>query len=101
MTRHGSHCGGTTAGTGAPTYDHHRMAPQAHLVGVKVLGADGSGSFAGVMAGMQWTIDTMHQYNTRIASEPWRPGAIEWTSSEEDSVNRQANEMVRAGIALH
>ena len=28
------------------------------------------------------------------------PGAIEWTSSEEDSVNRYANEMVRAGIAL-
>jgi hypothetical protein len=28
------------------------------------------------------------------------PGAIEWTSSEEDSVNRYGNEMVRAGIAL-
>ena len=26
------------------------------------------------------------------------PGAIEWTSSEEDSVNRQANEMVRAEL---
>ena len=99
---HGSHCGGTTAGTGAPTYDHPGMAPQAHLVGVKVLGADGSGSFAGVMAGMQWTIDTMHQYNTRIASMSLGgPGAIEWTSSEEDSVNRQANAMVRAGIALY
>ena len=99
---HGSHCGGTTAGTGAPTYEHPGMAPQAHLVGVKVLGADGSGSFAGVMAGMQWTIDTMHQYNTRIASMSLGgPGAIEWTSSEEDSVNRQANEMVRAGIALY
>jgi len=78
------------------------MAPQAHLVGVKVLDAGGSGSFAGVMAGMQWTIDTMHQYNTRIASMSLGgPGAIEWTSSEEDSVNRQANEMVRAGIALY
>ena len=55
---HGSHCGGTTAGTGAPTYEHPGMAPQANLVGVKVLDAGGSGSFAGVMAGMQWTIDT-------------------------------------------
>jgi len=99
---HGSHCGGTTAGTGAPTYEHPGMAPQAHLVGVKVLDAGGSGSFAGVMAGMQWTIDTMHQYNTRIASMSLGgPGAIEWTSSEEDSVNRQANEMVRSGIALY
>ena len=98
---HGSHCGGTTAGTGAPTYEHPGMAPQAHLVGVKVLDSGGSGSFAGVMAGMQWTIDTMHQYNTRIASMSLGgPGVIEWTSSEEDSVNRQANEMVRSGIAL-
>ena len=98
---HGSHCGGTTAGTGAPTYEHVGMAPQAHLVGVKVLDAGGSGSFAGVMAGMQWTIDTMHKYNTRIASMSLGgPGAIEWTSSEEESVNRMANEMSRAGIAL-
>ncbi|MEC7722612.1 MAG: S8 family serine peptidase, partial [Candidatus Thermoplasmatota archaeon] len=28
------------------------------------------------------------------------PGPIEWTSSEEDSVNRYANEMVRAGISM-
>lgn len=99
---HGSHCGGTTAGTGAPTYEHVGMAPQAHLVGVKVLDAGGSGSFATVMAGMQWTIDTMHKYNTRIASMSLGgPGAIEWTSSEEDSVNRQANEMMRAGIAIY
>ena len=99
---HGSHCGGTTAGTGAPTYEHPGMAPQANLVGVKVLDSGGSGSFAGVMAGMQWTIDTMHDYNTKIASMSLGgPGAIEWTSSEEDSVNRQANEMVRAGIALY
>lgn len=98
---HGSHCGGTTAGTGAPTYEHVGMAPQANLVGVKVLDAGGSGSFATVMAGMQWTIDTMHKYNTRVASMSLGgPGAIEWTSSEEDSVNRQANNMTRAGIAL-
>ena len=98
---HGSHCGGTTAGTGAPDYAHVGMAPQANLVGVKVLDAGGSGSFATVMAGMQWTIDTMHKYNTRAASMSLGgPGAIEWTSSEEDSVNRQANNMTRAGIAL-
>ena len=98
---HGSHCGGTTAGTGAPDYEHVGMAPQAHLVGVKVLDGGGSGSFTGVIAGMQWTIDTMHKYNTRAASMSLGgPGAIEWTSSEEDSVNRMANNMTRAGIAL-
>jgi hypothetical protein len=77
------------------------MAPQANLVGVKVLDAGGSGSFATVMAGMQWTVDNRYQFNIRAASMSLGgPGAIEWTSSEEDSVNRYGNEMVRAGIAL-
>ncbi len=98
---HGTHCAGTTAGTGAPTYEHPGMAPQANLVGVKVLDAGGSGSFATVMAGMQWTVDHRYEFNIRAASMSLGgPGAIEWTSSEEDSVNRYANEMVRAGVAM-
>ena len=98
---HGSHCAGTTAGTGAPNYDHPGMAPQASLVGVKVLDEGGSGSFATVMAGMEWTVEKRYEFNIRAASMSLGgPGAIEWTSSEEDSVNRYANEMVRAGIAL-
>jgi len=98
---HGSHCAGTTAGTGAPNYEHIGMAPQAFLVGVKVLDSAGSGSFATVMAGMQWTVDHRFEFNIRAASMSLGgPGPIEWTSSEEDSVNRYANEMVRSGIAL-
>jgi len=98
---HGSHCAGTVAGTGAPTFEHPGMAPQAFLVGVKVLDAGGSGSFATVMAGMEWTVDNRYKFNIRAASMSLGgPGPIEWTSSEEDSVNRYANEMVRAGITM-
>tara|TARA_B100000579_G_scaffold434715_1_gene456212 strand:+ start:146 stop:1930 length:1785 start_codon:yes stop_codon:yes gene_type:complete len=98
---HGSHCAGTTAGTGAPTYEHTGLAPQAQLVGVKVLSDSGSGSFAQVMLGMEWTVDKRHEFNIRIASMSLGGfGAIEWTQSEEESVNRMANEMVRNGIAL-
>ena len=98
---HGSHCAGTTAGTGAPTYDNPGMAPQAKLVGVKVLDAGGSGSFAVVMAGMQWTIDNRYKFNIRVASMSLGAfGVIEWQSSEEDSVNRMANEMVYNDITL-
>ena len=98
---HGSHCAGTVAGTGAPTFEHPGMAPQAYLVGVKVLDAGGSGSFATVMAGMEWTVDNRYKFNIRAASMSLGgPGPIEWTSSEEDSVNRYANEMVRAGITM-
>ena len=99
---HGTHCAGITAGTGAPNYQHIGVAPRANLVGVKVLDGGGSGSFAAVMAGMQWTVDKRHEFNIRAASMSLGAltGAIEWTSSEEESVNRMANEMMRAGVTL-
>ena len=98
---HGTHCAGITAGTGAPTYEHVGVAPEAQLVGVKVLDEGGSGSFATVMAGMEWTVDKRHEFNIRAASMSLGGfGLIEWTSSEEESVNRMANEMVRSGVAL-
>jgi len=98
---HGTHCAGITAGTGAPTFQFIGVAPQAQLVGVKVLDEGGSGSFATVMAGMEWTVDKRHDFNIRAASMSLGGfGLIEWTSSEEESVNRMANEMVRSGIAL-
>ena len=98
---HGSHCAGITAGTGAPTYENIGVAPQAQLVGVKVLDEGGSGSFAGVMQGMQWTVDNRHKFNIRAASMSLGgPGPIELTSAQEESVSRMANEMVRNGIAL-
>ena len=99
---HGTHCAGITAGTGAPNYQHVGVAPRANLVGVKVLDGGGSGSFAAVMAGMQWTVDKRHEFNIRAASMSLGAltGAIEWTSSEEESVNRMANEMMRAGVTL-
>lgn len=99
---HGTHCAGITAGTGAPNYLHVGVAPRANLVGVKVLDGGGSGSFAAVMAGMEWTVEKRHEFNIRAASMSLGAltGAIEWTSSEEESVNRMANEMMRAGVTL-
>jgi len=98
---HGTHCAGITAGTGAPDYLYKGVAPMAQLVGVKVLDQGGSGSFATVMAGMEWTVEKRHIFNIRAASMSLGgPGAIEWTSSEEESVNRMGNEMMREGVAL-
>ena len=99
---HGTHCAGITAGTGAPNYQHVGVAPHANLVGVKVLDGGGSGSFAAVMAGMEWTVEKRHEFNIRAASMSLGAltGAIEWTSSEEESVNRMANEMMRSGVTL-
>ena len=98
---HGTHCAGITTGTGAPTYEYIGVAPKANLVGVKVLSDGGSGSYAQVMAGMQWTVDKRHEFNIRAASMSLGgPAVSEWTTSEQESVNRMANEMMRAGVAL-
>ncbi len=98
---HGTHCAGITAGTGAPSFQHIGVAPHANLVGVKVLSGGGSGSYAQVMAGMEWTVEKRHEFNIRGASRSLGgPAVSEWTTSEQESVNRMANEMMRAGVAI-
>ncbi|KXS97164.1 hypothetical protein AC578_3068 [Pseudocercospora eumusae] len=52
---HGSHCSGTAAGS------KYGVAKNANLIGVKVLGADGSGSNSGVLRGIQWAVDNAKQ----------------------------------------
>tara|TARA_B100000579_G_scaffold435652_1_gene459469 strand:- start:4434 stop:6260 length:1827 start_codon:yes stop_codon:yes gene_type:complete len=106
---HGSHCAGIAAGTGAidegPTSDgstpYRGVAPDAWLVGVKVLDGSGSGSFEEVMRGMEWTIDNKVKYNIRAASMslggPW---LFDLTQEQEERITQLANEMVAAGIAL-
>ena len=106
---HGSHCAGISAGTGSigegPLSDgstpYRGVAPGASLVGVKVLDSGGSGSFAEVMKGMEWTIDNKIKYNIRAASMSlggvW---LVELTQAQEERVTQLANEMVAAGISL-
>ncbi|KAK4628870.1 Subtilisin-like protease 2 [Fulvia fulva] len=48
---HGTHCAGTT---GSNTYG---VAKRANLIGVKVLGSDGSGTNSDVIAGIQWAVN--------------------------------------------
>jgi len=107
---HGSHCAGISAGTGAvdenpmggdDSKPYRGVAPDAWLVGVKVLDSGGSGSFAEVMRGMEWTIDNKIKYNIRAASMSlggvW---LVELTQEQEERITHLANEMVAAGISL-
>ncbi|EME38356.1 subtilisin-like protein [Dothistroma septosporum NZE10] len=48
---HGTHCAGTT---GSNTYG---VAKEAKIIGVKVLGSDGSGTNSDVIAGIQWAVN--------------------------------------------
>jgi subtilisin family serine protease len=54
---HGTHCAGTV---GATTYG---VAKKVNVVGVRVLGSSGSGSFSGVIAGIEWATREAVQKN--------------------------------------
>lgn len=62
---HGTHCAGTAAGGAVETtYNNGEIidvilgiAPEANLMGAKVLNAAGSGSFSAIMDGVEWSVE--------------------------------------------
>ncbi|MFC7391781.1 S8 family peptidase [Scopulibacillus cellulosilyticus] len=55
---HGTHCAGDAAGNGALSEGKYAgSAPEANLIGVKVLNKMGSGSLSTIIDGVQWCID--------------------------------------------
>jgi serine protease AprX len=66
---HGTHVSGDAAGNGSASNGQYTgVAPDANLIGVKVLNRMGSGSLSTVMAGIQWCIDNRALYNINIIS---------------------------------
>lgn len=64
---HGTHCAGDAAGNGAASsFKFRGPAPEADLVGVKVLDKMGSGSLETVMQGVEWCIS----YNENNPTNP-------------------------------
>ncbi len=67
---HGTHIAGIIAGTPTsvtPLYQGG-VAPGAHLVNVRVLGAEGSGYTSDVIAGIQWTVANRARYGIRVVN---------------------------------
>lgn len=66
---HGTHCAGIAAGDGSESGGKYSgVAPEANLVGVKVLNKYGSGSFSDVIAGIQWAVENKEKYNIDVIS---------------------------------
>jgi serine protease AprX len=64
---HGTHVAGTIAGEGdAAGGSLKGVAPGAALVGVKVLGSNGGGSDAGVIAGIDWAVLHKDDYGIEV-----------------------------------
>jgi serine protease AprX len=59
---HGTHCAGIVAGNGAASNGKYRgIAPEVGLIGVKVLGKDGSGNESDILAGIEYAADSNAQ----------------------------------------
>ncbi|AOY75337.1 S8 family peptidase [Clostridium formicaceticum] len=64
---HGTHVAGIVAGNGFSSQGKYMgIAPDANIVGVKVLNKDGGGNISDVIAGIQWVIDNKQRYNIKV-----------------------------------
>ncbi|MGI6125575.1 MAG: S8 family peptidase [Planifilum sp.] len=96
---HGTHVAGCAAGNGYAQNGKYRgTAPEALLVGVKVLDKTGSGNLSDVIAGIKWCIDHRDQYNIRIISLSL--GSTPSGSYRDDPVCRVVEEAWKRGITV-
>jgi serine protease AprX len=96
---HGTHVAGIIAGTG---YDsagmRSGMAPGAHLIGLKVLDADGQGYISDVIAAIDYAVEIRDAYNIRVINLSVASGVFE--SYNRDPLALAAKRATRAGIVL-
>lgn len=96
---HGTHCAGDAAGNGYAFKGKYKgPAPNAKLVGVKVLDRTGSGSLSAVMAGVQWCIEHKAAYGIDIISMSLGSQAVQ--SAETDPMVKMVEKAWDSGIVV-
>ncbi|PAB60197.1 hypothetical protein CCE28_07330 [Anaeromicrobium sediminis] len=95
---HGTHVSGIAAGNGYSQSKYKGIAPEANIIGVKVLDGNGSGSTSDILAGIQWVIDNKDRYNIRILNMSL--GAPAEKSYREDPLAKAAARASQQGILV-
>ena len=96
---HGTHVAGTILGNG---YDSNGqkagMAPEASLVALKVLDANGGGTISNIIAALDWVAANHAQYNIRVVNMSVGASITEsfWT----DPLTLAAKRVVDAGVVV-
>lgn len=94
---HGTHVAGITAGDGKSSEGRFKgVAPEAKLVGVKVLDGNGSGSFSDVIKGIQWAVENAKTHNIKVINMSL--GGSVRQGYKDDPVAQAVEAAVAAGI---
>jgi serine protease AprX len=97
LNGHGTHVAGTIAGDGEAASGQFRgVAPGAALVGVRVLDANGEGSFDGVIAGINWAVQNALTHGIEVLNLSL--GADGCFNADEGMVSQAVNQAVTAGL---
>ena len=96
---HGTHVAGIIAGNGANSLGVRAgIAPDAHLVSLKVLDANGHGVISNVIAALDWVVTNKAQYNIRVVN--LSVGAAVTMSYKQDPLALAAKRAVDAGVVV-
>ena len=96
---HGTHVSGIIAGNGYDSFGIRAgMAPDAHLVSLKVLDANGRGVISNVIAALDYILANRAAYNIRVVN--LSVGAAVTESYHTDPLTLAAKRVVEAGIVV-
>src|SRR5205823_4414372 len=98
---HGSHVAGLVAGSkGQDTelLNYRSMAPNAIIINVRVLGANGTGTSAALLNGLNWIYTNRAAQNIKVVNLSLGTPAID--SWHNDPLCRAARKLVDAGIVV-
>src|SRR5262249_39920991 len=90
------HVAGIVAGN--DTGDYAGIAPGAHIVSLRVLGADGSGDTSDVINAIDWAVENKAQYALRIINLSLGHPVFE--SYRDDPLCQAAQSAVKAGMVV-
>lgn len=96
---HGTHVAGDAAGSGLMSGGIFRgPAPKAHLVGVKVLGEDGSGKTSDIIKGIQFCIENKDKLGIRVINMSL--GHESRKKYQDDPVDQAVKKAYEAGLVV-
>jgi subtilisin family serine protease len=95
---HGTHVAGDAAGTGLLSEGKYKgTAPEANLVGVKVLNSDGGAKVSDIVEGIDWVIQNRDKYNIRIIN---MSVGVPVTKDQCNAINEAVKRASESGIIV-